>query len=76
MKTDNELIAEFMGKFGLWFHTSWDWLMPVVEKIDKMQLFDVVEYRELSELGIFADKQTIRMHVISFIKWYNQKNLK
>lgn len=60
MKTDNELIAEFMGGYnydpdtrvlGLniphmddqWFdikeiqyHTSWDWLMPVVEKIESL----------------------------------------
>jgi hypothetical protein len=56
MKTDNELIAEFMSikpyedgrygtmwpnptnnnkvEFGLKYDTSWDWLMPVVEKIE------------------------------------------
>lgn len=59
MKTDNELIAEFMGcktlehqphlwkipgidwpfaEFQMLYATSWDWLMPVVEKIVK--LFD------------------------------------
>lgn len=42
---DNKLIAEFMGaepdkktffrtgKEVYFYHTSWDWLMPVVEKI-------------------------------------------
>ena len=41
----NKLIAEFMGvefmeasldgdDFNLQFHTSWDWLMPVIEKIE------------------------------------------
>jgi hypothetical protein len=57
MKTDNELISEFMGYkpyndhrygvmypdptnestvvFTLKYHTSWDWLMPVVEKLEK-----------------------------------------
>lgn len=49
MKADNELIAEFMNKVlyddwvavdgklpsGLRYDTSWDWLMPVVEKIEK-----------------------------------------
>jgi hypothetical protein len=59
MKTDNELIAEFMGlpRTGepdsksfvtrkgnthlnsLEYHTSWDWLMPVVEKIHKSKTF-------------------------------------
>ena len=44
MKNDNKLIAEFMGVGKLheaqssnqWnqYHTSWDWLMPVVEKIE------------------------------------------
>ena len=27
----------------LHYHTSWDWLMPVVEEIDHLQFEDVVE---------------------------------
>ena len=46
---DNKLIAEFMGvdyvdidtylesNKELQYHTSWDWLMPVVEKIESFQ---------------------------------------
>jgi hypothetical protein len=42
--TDNKLIAEFMGyknpsnAADIWYHydTSWDWLMPVVEKIERL----------------------------------------
>lgn len=66
-KSDNELIAEFMGhvpsnNFGppciftgkntlsgwefLQFDTSWDWLMPVVEKI---------EARERTLINIYGD---------------------
>ena len=38
MKTDNQLIAEFMGdnRSRRLYRTSWDWLMPVVEKIEKL----------------------------------------
>ena len=47
MKDKNKLIAEFMGeKFheDSWshgdveYHKSWDWLMPVVEKIESLDL--------------------------------------
>lgn len=36
MKTDNELIAEFMGFHGnkLIYDTSWDWLVKVLERIE------------------------------------------
>lgn len=46
----NKIIAEFMGEdYGYtdkgWkdrcgFHTSWDWLMPVVEKIESIKFAD------------------------------------
>tara|TARA_R110000868_G_scaffold402711_2_gene679345 strand:+ start:280 stop:579 length:300 start_codon:yes stop_codon:yes gene_type:complete len=48
---NNRLIAEFMGVGKLheaqssnqWnqYHTSWDWLMPVVEKIESDERYDV-----------------------------------
>jgi len=31
---------------GLDFHESWDWLMPVVEKIEQMILKDVIDYED------------------------------
>jgi hypothetical protein len=48
-KENNRLIAEFMGidqvdidyhedsNGELKYHTSWDWLMPVVEKIESLE---------------------------------------
>lgn len=48
MEKNNKLIAEFMGVYskengydytkigniGVFYHTSWDWLMPVLKKIN------------------------------------------
>jgi len=109
MKTDNELIAEFMGstyiKDGtmrywiidgrnhstLHYETSWDWLMPVVEKI-KLS-YDVsirfysgdctcyinkqtLEGIEISSFGNFEPSiMNVYKAVVKFIKWYNSQKL-
>ena len=50
MEKNNKLIAEFMGVYskengydytkignkGVSYHKSWDWLMPVIEKIESL----------------------------------------
>ena len=47
IEESNRLIAEFMGKeiyqnyHESHYHNSWDWLMPVVEKIEGDERFDV-----------------------------------
>jgi hypothetical protein len=57
---NNKLIAEFMNvdqvdidtwidtEGSLKYNTSWDWLMPVVEKIENItnQLFEDVKYKQ------------------------------
>ena len=58
---DNELIAEFMGvdqvdidqayeDYGeLKYHISWDWLMPVVEKVNETS-YKIVISSNITEL--------------------------
>lgn len=100
MKTDNELIAEFMGfkhrkeagplsgelydmvkltKDANWnvahWHKSWDWLMPVVEKINGLREFgdfNAIPRRRMYGLSIFNTLPTVYEHVVDFIKWYNE----
>jgi hypothetical protein len=109
MKTDNELIAEFMGfkKVGnvmeKWedgytsvlccdikdlksYEGYWDWLMPVVEKIEglggirfmieKNRVMIVwAEHEYFWNSGTTAQTkiQTTHDAVSEFIKWYNQQ---
>ena len=73
---DNKLIAEFMGEpyyyadeeryyyaddEGMEFHTSWVWLMPVVEKIE--------------EIAIEDDNLTIKEHRYQVDMGYTQCNI-
>lgn len=56
------------------YHTSWDWLMPVVKKVG-----DLTENKNLELWGRIAyslqavDMNWIFRNVIDYIKWYNQQ---
>jgi hypothetical protein len=100
MKTDNELIAEFMGirhrkQYGIMGDTewtevevtyrtsiaewqsakwdkSWDWLMPVVEKIDGIYDYDRSMYNRVVELPVSTPINEVYKAVVQFITWYNE----
>jgi|21_taG_2_1085346.scaffolds.fasta_scaffold27580_6 hypothetical protein len=82
MEQGNKLIAEFMGvefmeasldgnDFNPQFHTSWDWLMPVVEKIESLgyevqirntdciifQLLDTLKYKPIVDISSGSGKK-------------------
>ncbi len=52
------------------YNQSWDWLMPVVEKISGLHLNDYV-----TTLPLSTDIKTAHKAVVEFIKWYNQQKL-
>lgn len=79
--------AELIGIEDLQFHSSWDWLMPVVEKIRDLGSIDIVISIKRSVFISWDDgtayfKQTLGNGrnsiettyeaVIEFIKWYNE----
>lgn len=63
----------YMGE-SLRFHTSWDELMPVIEKILDISLnLDTMEmYYNITD-SIPNIEQTHK-EVVEFIKWYNNEN--
>ena len=81
---DNKLIAEFMGvkpPLYMEYHTSWDWLIPVVEKIESLgYVFTIqggkAEYGEMiSETQCFIAEDKLSstyQAVVEFIKEYNK----
>lgn len=60
---------------SLQFHTSWDWLMPVVEKINSdIHYNESKEYRHLMSLKITTNIKVLYKAIVEFIKWYSQQN--
>jgi hypothetical protein len=58
------------------YHSSWDWLMPVVEKIHAEGDFDDyyaddLLHNEMTQAMGMADIKALWGYVIEFIDWYN-----
>ena len=84
IKENTKIIAEFMGivcneneyynnghKIGsiLNFYSSWEWLMPVVHEIKKV---NKGVPKELINLSICSTKREIFKAVVEFINQYNK----
>jgi hypothetical protein len=58
------------------YHSSWDWLMPVVIKIFQLKNIEGLykQLNQLTEAYMLMDKKYIYKSVIQFIQWYNQQS--
>ena len=76
-------IIEFPDKstkdlFGLKYHSSWDWLIPVIDKatsLDKYYLYVAETSAYCMIGGIYINTKFIEStweNVVDFIKWYNE----
>lgn len=79
VKDNGETATDYIDT-SLKFHSSWDWLMPVVEKCiymnvpvssnDEGEKLSINIQRQLS----YAKIEPTYISVVEFIKWYNQNN--
>jgi hypothetical protein len=71
LSNGNEFNSEAIGHIHVKFHTSWDWLMPVVGEIDHLEYES--ERLDKIEMAI-KTRQINAVHkaVVEFIKWYNE----
>ena len=80
--------SEFQGHEPLLFNESWDWLMPVVEKIENFNdgctLCIIEDERchintqtnfEVDSVG-YTKIEAVYNAIIEFIKWHNQQETK
>ena len=59
---------------GFKFHESWDWIMPVVEKIGSMPFNESNNrYTDLNVFEVNIDE--VYKAVIQFIQWYNDNQI-
>ena len=63
------------------YHESWDWLMPVVEKImilvmedDSNELYNSEEWDNITHTLVQIQIKSVYKAVVNFIKEYNQND--
>jgi len=67
-----------MASNQLQYHTSWDWLMPVVEKIEHTSAYVNVKgcHVKIStwvDVNAPTKLEAVHKAVVEFIKWYNEQ---
>jgi hypothetical protein len=55
------------------YHTSWDWLKPVVDKIFTYSLAYPEQTKVIRDISIVVNIQGCYEKVIQFIIWYNNQ---
>jgi hypothetical protein len=86
---DNKLIAEFMWKHSIAldvtdakYHESWDWLMPVIQKVNEVSGYDDYNTDRLHIQRVLDDCinenavgiDSVHKAVVEFIKKYNNED--
>lgn len=71
----------FVSKAKMEYHTSWDWLMPVVDKIERLGNRCEIGITKCKIYSADYNRETfyaatkilaVYEHVVDFIKWYNE----
>lgn len=65
----------FISDVQMKFHTDWNWLMPVIQKINETGYAGGITY-ELKESLMAVDIGNTYKEVVEFIKWYNEGKTK
>ena len=72
---ENDIETDFFEPQELKYHTSWDWLIPVVQKLneDVESSFIKTEYMsEISSHILVNERLFAHQRVVEFINWYNK----
>ena len=72
IKDEGSPLEETMPINQMEYHTSWDWLMPVVGKMNKTELWEEYSIGDLSIALVSYDMDYAYGLIVEFIKTHNE----
>jgi hypothetical protein len=80
--TQTEINYYYFPKFerafrlgDLKFHSDWNWLMEVVEKIERVGKTEFKFSVEFEKVKLSSNIESVYNACIEFIKWYNENKI-
>jgi hypothetical protein len=70
-KNDGRYIYEIQD---LKFHSDWNWIMKVVDKISHIAVHKDIEDFPILSCPIFSPKEAVVQVIWEFLNWYNNKS--
>lgn len=69
---DNSSEANYYRWGDMRFSTSWDWIMPVVKKIQQIELSDFPKKKAIMNALLDVEIESLYLAVVIFAQWYNE----
>lgn len=70
-KKQEEYIIALSDLDNLQYHTSWDWLRPVIERVATCRLAYPEEAAKVCDMHITVNIDAAWEKIVQFITWYN-----
>lgn len=75
----NKVFTPTFSENNLKFHSDWNWLMTVVEKIESLEnnlknetREEFTQFQKVLSLPVYTKIEVVYTACIEFIKWYNK----
>ena len=69
---EGNVFSKELGHVHTKYHSSWDWLMPVVGKMNKTELWEEYSIGDLSIALVSSDMDYAYGLIVEFINHYNK----
>lgn len=69
---------QYVGKINhseIFYHSEWNWLIPVVKKIQQLPIEEFSKKKPVMSALMDVDIDSLYQSIVVFVKWYNSQGV-